>query len=119
MLYKQIVGKFGEGLIKNYLIKHGYAIIAMNVKISYLEIDIIARLKELIVFIEVKARVSVNLGSADEAITPAKLNNFKKAIELFIHTKKIVPENTRADFIALDIDKTQKTAKIKHYKDVL
>ena len=43
MNYRQKIGKYGEILAKNYLIKHGYKIIAMNVKIGYPETDIITK----------------------------------------------------------------------------
>ncbi len=119
MNYKQKVGKFGEELAKNYLNEKGYKIIDANVKVSYQEVDIIAKLGEDLVFIEVKTRTSLTLGQADEAIGGRKLNNLKKAVEYYIYEKKYDPGRVRMDLIAIDIDRRKKIAKIRHYRDVV
>jgi putative endonuclease len=80
MTHNQNIGKFGEMLAKKYLIKHDYQIIAENVKISFQEIDIIAYIKGIYVFVEVKTRTSSILGSADEAVNSKKITNLKKDI---------------------------------------
>ncbi len=113
------VGEFGEILARNYLAERGYDIIDTNVKISYQEIDIIARYNKLYIFIEVKTRTSDVLGKADESINSRKINYLKKAIEEYLENKKIDPNFIRLDFIGVDIDKRNKVAKIKHYKDIL
>jgi len=114
----QEIGKFGEKLAKNYLIKHGYKILASNVKTSYKEIDLIAQHRTTLVFVEVKTRSSKQFGSADEAMTWFKMNNFNRAIELFLARKNIETEDIRADLIAIDIDRTKRMAKLKHYRDI-
>jgi len=118
MLQKQEVGKFGETLAKNYLVKHGYKIIDSNVKLSYKEIDIIAKKQDQTIFVEVKTRTSLTFGEADNAMTCQKTKNFKKAVELYINSKNIFADNVRADLISIDIDKNKKTANIKHYQDI-
>ena len=74
-------GKAGEDLAKRYLEKRGYTIIDTNVRFSKAcEIDIIAKEKDCIVFVEVKTRSTNFCGSPLEAITPAKLNNIKHGV---------------------------------------
>lgn len=119
MSHNQAVGKFGETLAKNYLIRHGYEIIDLNVKISYQELDIVARKDYLIIFVEVKTRISQIYGPAEDAMVSLKLERFRKGIEMFIKNNKISADNTRADLITVDIDSFKKTAKIKHYKDII
>ena len=118
MNYKQKVGKYGEELARHYLKKKGYKIIDSNVKVSYQEVDIIARHGEDLIFVEVKTRTSLTLGQADEAVDSRKLNNLKEAVEYYVHEKKYDPARVRMDFIAIDIDKRRKIAKIKHYRDI-
>ncbi|MEK7203041.1 MAG: YraN family protein [Patescibacteria group bacterium] len=118
MEHKQLVGKFGETLAKNYLIKRGYSLIDANIKISYLEIDIIAKYQDLLIFVEVKTRTSLTFGEADQAMTCQKTKNFKKAVEAYIISKNINSDRIRADLISIDINKDKKTAKIKHYQDI-
>jgi putative endonuclease len=118
MMYNQKIGKFGEILAKNYLIRNNYKIIAENVKVSFQEIDIIAYIKGIYVFIEVKTRTSSIYGSADEAVSAKKIFNLKKAIIIYLNQAKICSRNIRLDIISIDVNKYKKTANIKHYKDI-
>ena len=38
---------------------------------------------------------------------------------MYLERKNIDPEDVRLEFIAIDIDKYKKTAKIKHYTDLI
>lgn len=119
MNHNQAIGKFGETLAKNYLIKHGYRIIDLNIKLSYQELDIIAQKHGQTIFVEVKTRVSQTYGLAEEAMAFTKLERFRRGIEMFIDDKNLSAEDIRADLITVDIDRLKKTAKIKHYKDII
>lgn len=116
--YNQIIGRYGEKVAMGYLEQKGYKIINKNAQVSSLEIDIIAKIKEKIVFFEVKTRTNNTLGKAEDAINSKKINNLKKAMQIYIKREKINPEIVRFDFLAIDIDKLKKIAKIKHYKDI-
>ncbi|MCK4553731.1 YraN family protein [Candidatus Parcubacteria bacterium] len=121
MNYRQKVGQFGEEIAKKYLVKHGYKIIASNIQTSHKEIDIIAKFKDLLVFIEVKTRTSNKYGEADEGMSSRKIKNFKYAIKRYLcdSNNKIYYKDIRADLIAVDVDRNKKIAKIKHYKDII
>lgn len=119
MNYRQKIGEFGEILAKKYLIRHGYKILAKNIKTSYFELDIIAKKDNLHVFIEVKTRTSEIFGEADEAISAKKIINMKKGALRYIIYNKIDENLIRFDFISVDINREKKTAKIKHYKDII
>jgi len=119
MNYRQKVGKFGETLAKNYLIRHGYTILDMNIKISYQEVDIIASQGKLIVFVEVKTRIFLGWGGAEEAFDDQKMANLVQALDLYIYEKKLDENFIRVDLIAIDIDRSKKIAKIKHYKNAI
>ncbi len=119
MTHNQRIGQFGETLAKNYLIKHGYKIIEANLKLSYQELDIVALKDGQTVFIEVKTRVSQFYGPAENAMAFTKLQRFRRGLEMYLGNKNISAEQIRADLITVDIDQIKKTAKIKHYKDVI
>ena len=75
------IGKKGEDIACDYLIKKGYKIVERNKRFSrYCEIDIIAQDKETLVFCEVKTRRTNICGSPLEAITKFKYQNIKKGI---------------------------------------
>ncbi len=115
MNYKQRIGFFGEKLAGKYLMNKGYKIIERNKKLSYQEIDIIANIKNKIVFIEVKTRTNNKSGFAEEAINRNKIKNIKKAIASYVYLEKLNLDNAQFDVIVVNIDKLNKVAKIKHY----
>lgn len=118
MNHNQKVGRFGEKLAVDYLIKKKYKIIDTNIQVSYKEIDIIARENKILVFVEVKTRTSDKFGPADEAISSRKVQRLKKAMGMYLKSCKLEFKDIRLDLIAVDIDKSRKIAKIKHYKDI-
>jgi putative endonuclease len=69
---KQKLGEQGEAIAVGQLKKAGYKIIETNYRTKLGEIDIIAKDKDTIVFVEVKARRSVHFGSPKWAVTPKK-----------------------------------------------
>ncbi len=118
-MQNKIIGNFGEDLAVNFLKKQGYKILERNLKLSYKELDIIAKIKKKIIFVEVKTRTSKFLGPPEYEINAKKLHHLKKAISMYVNNKKnIDPNDIRLDLIAITIDKNTKTAKIKHYKDI-
>ena len=118
MNYNQKIGKFGEDLAVKYLHKKGYEIVDLNYRYSNQEIDIIAKIKEKTIFFEVKTRTSAKMGIAEENIDRRKIKNLKKALNAYLVYKNIDQNDAQIDFLAIDLDKFNKTAKIKHYKDI-
>lgn len=119
MYYNQTVGKFGEDLAMKYLSRNGYKIIGRNIKTSYKELDIIAEKDEEMVFVEVKTRTSERYGQAEDALENRKFGNLKKAVQYYLFKNKLFYNEVRVDFIAVDIDKQNKSAKIKHYQGIV
>lgn len=67
--YNKITGQCGEDAAAEYLKKKNYKIIERNYKNKIGEIDIIAKTKTDLVFVEVKTRSSKKFGTPTEAIT--------------------------------------------------
>ena len=76
-----IYGKRSEVIASDYLKKKGYKILELNYKNKVGEIDIIAKDKDYIVFVEVKARMSQAFGHHLKQLM--KLNN-KKSTQLLL-----------------------------------
>ena len=117
--YNKKVGKFGETLAKKWLIKHGYKIIGANIQVGKQEIDILAKIKEKYVFFEVKTRVSDKYGTAEDMVNRKKIRNLKKALIKYAEREKIDENDLYLDLLAIDIKKQEKTANIKHYKNII
>lgn len=95
-------GLKGELLAQEYLIKQGYEIIETNKRFSrFCEVDIIAKHKEVLVFIEVKTRSSEFCGSPLEAITKTKYENIKTGLFSYINETKLKYKIFRIDAISV------------------
>ena len=68
-IYNKITGQCGEDAAVEFLKKKKYKIIERNYKNRIGEIDIIAKTKTDLVFIEVKTRSSDKFGTPAEAVT--------------------------------------------------
>ena len=64
-------GKWGEEIAADYLLQHGFEILARNWRHEHKEIDIIAQHDAQLYFVEVKTRHGEEW-NAEEAITPQK-----------------------------------------------
>ncbi|MGI5900954.1 MAG: YraN family protein [Desulfitobacteriia bacterium] len=76
-LNKVELGKYGEDLAAEYLEKNGLRIVERNFRCPRGEIDIIAKDRQVLVFIEVRARTGGRDGSAEESIDYRKLARLK------------------------------------------
>lgn len=107
-------GNKGEDIACEYLIKNGYEILERNKHFSkFCEIDIIAKFKNKVVFVEVKTRKSDAFGTPMEAITKTKYNNIKIGVLSYVQENKI--KNYQIDAIGITL---QPTLKIQHLKNV-
>ena len=95
-------GKEGEKIAAAYLKKNGYRIIEKNYRCVLGEIDIIAREKGALVFVEVKTRKSAELGYPEQAVG---INKQKKMSQLALWylQKKNADTGARFDVVAITI----------------
>lgn len=109
-------GAKGEILAQEYLKKQGYKIIEVNKRFSrFCEIDIIAKHKDTLVFIEVKTRNSEFCGSPFEAVTKTKYQNIKTGLFSYLHETDIKYKNFRIDAISITLNPE---INIKHLKNI-
>ena len=82
---RQVAFKFGlsaESRAAAYLIAKGYRILAKRFRTPYGEIDLVARKRNLIAFVEVKARAS--LDEAAYAVTPRQQQRIVNAAQAWL-----------------------------------
>lgn len=112
------IGDFGEKIAKNYIIQKGYTIVAKNINFSNYEVDIIAELKNNIIFFEVKTSSEFSLSAPEDYINNRKLKNLKKAAYIYSRKEKKALVDIYFDLLAIKVNRTRGTAKIKHYKNI-
>jgi len=98
---RQQLGDSGEDLAAGFLKKQGYKIIDRNYRTPLGEIDLIARHKGTLVFIEVKTRRSSRFGSPQEAVHPAKQERLRTLAEYYLSHKGLGELNIRFDVVAI------------------
>lgn len=114
MAFHNDLGKFGEELATEFLIKKGYSILDRNWRSGNLEIDIIAATRTEIIFVEVKTRSDDTFMNPEDAVNWQKQRNITIAANHYIHYKKINLE-PRFDVISIIINKSRK--EITHHED--
>ena len=107
-------GDAGEDLACRYLEKQGYEILERNKHYSrFCEIDIIARHKKAVIFVEVKTRKTNTFGTPMEAITKSKYENIKKGVQFYLAENKV--KDYRIDVIGITL---KPEIKIEHIKNI-
>ena len=79
------LGRIGENIIADYITKLGYKVVERNFECNQGEIDIVAKDKEELVFIEVKTRTDISYGEASEAVTDTKKRHLINSIKYYIY----------------------------------
>ena len=87
-----------------YLKSLGYRVLERNVRNKAGEIDIVARDKGTLCFIEVKTRRTARFGSPFEAITPRKRRKLIRLAEMYLQDKNIASTNIRFDCVAVFVE---------------
>lgn len=108
------LGKIGENIAANYLLKKGYKILERNWRFNRDEIDIIARDGDWLVIVEVKTRTSAWFGEPEMAVTHGKQRALVRAAEGYIMEKDFRGE-TRFDVVGILFDK--KKVRLNHIRD--
>ena len=101
----KIIGKYGEDIAKDFLIKKGYEILKMNYRYSRVaEIDIIAAKKDVLHFVEVKTRTQNYFGKPLEAITPNKLKQIYSCAIQYVNSSKKRYKSYQIDAIGIELE---------------
>jgi putative endonuclease len=108
------LGKKGEKLATDFLLKNGYEIIIRNYTYQKAEVDIIAKKENVLVIVEVKTRTSANFGDPQEFLKPKQMQRIIKAVDFFVNDNEINTE-VRFDIIAIVLNK--KGMSLEHLED--
>ena len=106
-------GILGEKLARNFLKKRGYHIIETNYRCPEGEVDIIAKHKDFLVFIEVRTKTSLEFGSPEESITPAKKERLRTVAYQYRQTHDDLPQSWRIDVVAVELNQKGKRSRIE------
>lgn len=114
-----LLGTHGEDVAVSYLQKQGYAVLARNFRTKGGEVDIIAQVKDTLVFVEVKARSSSRFGFPEEAVGTSKRQRIARAARRYLFLNK--PAHTpyiRFDIIAIQVSGKNGGDGLVHIQDI-
>ena len=114
MIEPHELGKLGEELAVEYLIKKGYQILERNWRSGHKEIDIIAQIDDNLVIVEVKTRKSDDYGEPDIAVGIAKQRMLIWAEDAYVR-KNQLNVDVRFDIVSIVI--SDEEPQIEHIED--
>jgi putative endonuclease len=98
---KQKFVEKGESIAAHHLKKNGYKILEKNYRTKLGEIDIIAKDRDTIVFVEVKSRKTRRFGNPKWAVTPEKQRKISMVALCYLKTTHRNKEKARFDVVAI------------------
>jgi putative endonuclease len=107
MTSRRALGDAAEERACDYLRELGYDILERNYWVRGAEIDIVARDKETVVFVEVKYRSGSRYGTGLESVTARKLERMMRAVGRWM-------EEHGTDDVRLDAVEIDKDGSVKH-----
>ncbi|MCD4706057.1 YraN family protein [bacterium] len=113
------LGNYGERTALNFLKKKGYEILEKNYRVGHKEIDLIVQKSKTTVFVEIKTRSNSSFQKAIDALSSKQIKTLKRAIMAYSCLNKINLNLTRMDLVAIDVNKKEKKANIKHIKGII
>ncbi|MDP1719186.1 MAG: YraN family protein [bacterium] len=121
MTNKSVIGRLGEDIACEFLIKKNYKILKRNYWKPWGELDIIAKDRDgVLVFIEVKAMrcLALNTGlQPEDNLTNAKLKKLKRIAASFAGSNAAIidpAKGYRIDLVTVIVE----TGETKHYENI-
>ena len=109
------IGRKGEELARIYLESKGYKILELNWRFSKAEIDIIAKDKEVLVFVEVKTRSYTYFGEPEDFVSDNKERVMTDAAGVYAIS---IGHEWEIRFDIVSIVTKGEYHELKHFKDV-
>ncbi len=98
------IGKIGEQIAMTFLEQKGYEVLDTNVRTPFGEIDIVARRKEMTVFVEVKTRATSSLGPPFLNVTREKQRHLIRNALCYLKRRGRVYSDWRIDIVSVKLN---------------
>ncbi len=111
---RQKLGRWGENVAATYLQAQGMRIVERNWRCRRGEIDLVAQMEDVLVFVEVKTRRGRGMGLPEEALTPAKARRLVALGEAYLAQYELADIPWRVDLVAVELDETGRLLRCEH-----
>lgn len=115
--YRKELGAWGEAYACEYLQKKGYQLIASNFRHDHGEIDLLMRIDDLLIAVEVKTRRSNKFGYGEDSVTNRKLRTIYKTMTGYLMEHPELPNIWQLDVVVVEPVQGEAPV-IYHYENV-
>lgn len=115
----RMAGHAGELAALEFLKKHGYRILETNARTPFGEIDIVAKKKGIIIFVEVKSRITSSLGPPYLSVTKAKERHIVKNALCYLKRHRSLESSWRIDIVSVKLDYEYRVENIEHFENAV
>ncbi len=110
------LGRKGESVAREYLRRRGLSILTTNYRCRLGEIDIIARDRGTLVFVEVRSRTASSFGTPQETITYPKQRKLRQVAQVYL-TAHATDAPARFDVVAVTFTADGRVDHLEHIPD--
>ncbi len=110
---RKMTGAAGEIIASSFLKKLGYRILRSNFRTPFGEIDIVAKHKGVIVFVEVRSRTTSSFGPPYLSVTRIKQTHIIKNALSYMNRHRIINACWRIDIVSVKMDRDRKLESIE------
>lgn len=115
---KRRIGDIGENVACVFLAKHNFKVLERNYLRKWGEIDIVARKRGVIHFVEVKSVSQETHLRPEENMHPQKIKRLHRAIQTYLLEKNMDLE-WQLDLVVVRIDEKNRTAKAEIIENIV
>jgi putative endonuclease len=129
----QKIGELGEDVACKFLMKHDFSIVERNYTKKWGEIDIIAKKKNKIYFIEVKSKsvsdldfvfsnktnLSTQAGRPEENMHLWKMKRLRRVVETYLINKRIGSVDWQFDLLVVYLNIEKRLARVKIIDNII
>ncbi len=116
---RHALGQLGEELAVRYLRQQGYVILERNYRCSYGEVDVVARDRDRLAFVEVRTRRGRAFGSPEESVTPQKQQRLVTVAREYLQAHDYVDADWGIDVVAIEFASRDVLRRIELFRDVV
>jgi putative endonuclease len=113
---RQGLGRTGERLAAEELVRRGYRILEQNFHCSHGEIDLVAEDEHDLIFVEVKTRRGNIYGLPEEAVTYRKRQKIVQVASYYLDLHACSERSWRIDVVAVQLSKGGRPEEIRIYQ---
>jgi len=113
---RQGLGRTGERLAAEELVRRGYRILEKNFRCSYGEIDLVAEDEHDLIFVEVKTRRGNAYGLPEDAVTFRKRQKLVQVASYYLDLHACSERSWRIDVVAVQLSQSGKPEEMRVYQ---